>query len=89
MSSSVNSEANKSYKLLNSLLISYNKSLPKTRLSDYISIKFKVNKRLVLFHYLKYLINNNTDNEFHRKSWSEKSWILVLETIYYKPFQML
>ena len=43
MSSSVNFEANKSYKLLNSLLVSYDKSLAKTRLFDYISIKIKVN----------------------------------------------
>jgi hypothetical protein len=53
MSSAVNYEANKSYKLLNSLLLSYNKSLPKTQLRYYISLKFKVNKRF------KIILNNN------------------------------
>jgi hypothetical protein len=43
MSSLVNFEANKSYKLLNTLLVCYNNSLSKSRLFHYISVKFKVN----------------------------------------------
>ncbi len=46
MSSSVNFEAKKCYKILNTLLVSYNSSLSKSRSFYYISIKFKVNKRL-------------------------------------------
>ena len=78
--SSVNYEANKSYKLLNSLYVSY---LLHENLSTKIKLKVKI--LFSLFQNLNFFkdINSNI------KSGSEEDWLLVLEVIYCQLLSML